>query len=52
MSDKELIKLIAKTWIDNGGDVDGFCYSYHTLISAIKEEIESKTERNLIENDD
>lgn len=41
MSDKYLAKLVAKIWVDNGGDVEGFYYNYCTLISAIKEEIET-----------
>ena len=35
MTDTELIKLIAKIWVENGGDVEGIDYCYR----RIKDEI-------------
>ncbi len=38
MSDEKLIELIAQTWVGNGGDREGFCFS----IEKIKDEIKKQ----------
>lgn len=40
MSDKELIDLIAETWLENGGDSEGFTW----VVDKIKEAIQEKEE--------
>ena len=37
MTDKELIDLVARIWIENGGDALGFIYCYDKILTAIQE---------------
>ena len=41
MNDKELIDLMANTWISNGGDAEGFSW----LWRKIQETIEARLEK-------
>lgn len=43
MNDRELIKIIAEIWVANGGDSDGFLYSFLRIKNKI-EEIERESE--------
>jgi len=43
MNDEELFKLIAKVWVENGGDAEGFAWCWTRILSYIKQ-IESKKE--------
>ena len=42
MNDKELIDLIANTWINNGGDSNGFDWSWGRIAERIEELEENK----------
>jgi hypothetical protein len=35
MSDKDLIELMAKTWVENGGDYEGFVYCSQKILDKI-----------------
>ena len=37
MTDIELINLIAQIWVQNGGDIEGFDWSYNKIKDAIEE---------------
>jgi hypothetical protein len=37
MNDKDLIDLIARTWINSGGDAEGFSWTYRKIQERIKE---------------
>jgi len=37
MTDKELINLIAFTWINHGGDAEGFEWTYIKILKTIRE---------------
>lgn len=36
MSDKELLELVAKTWLENGGDSEGFVWNMAKLLEEIR----------------
>ena len=40
MNDAETIESTAKHWVACGGDVIGFEYCYHSVLLAIREELE------------
>lgn len=48
MTDKQLVAEIARVWVENGGDSDGFIFS----ISRIKEAIKELEGKPLIESDE
>lgn len=37
LSDRELISLMAQTWVANGGDRTGFCYCEKKILDKIEE---------------
>jgi len=37
MSDSELVDLVAHTWIDNGGDAEGFSWTHGAILKRLKE---------------
>ena len=37
MSDKELIEIIAKMWIEGGGDSEGFMWNITEIYNKLKE---------------
>lgn len=37
MDEKDLISLMAFTWLNHGGDAEGFEYSYGRILARIKE---------------
>jgi len=37
MNDTDLINLIAKIWMDNGGDAEGFVWVWSSIHQRIKE---------------
>lgn len=39
MTDSELIKEVARLWVENGGDVDGFDWCSQKIKDAIKSEL-------------
>ena len=45
MRDRELIDLIARTWVSNGGDSDGFSFTRTKILDAIKE-IENESDND------
>ena len=43
MNDKDLIELVAKAWLENGGDSEGFVYNFYHIKNRI-EELEEQNE--------
>ena len=37
MRDEELVDTVAKLWVSNGGDSDGFLFLFGKIIDRIKE---------------
>ena len=42
MNDKDLIGLVARIWVENGGDGLGFVYCYDKILTAILEKLKEE----------
>lgn len=42
MRAENLVREMAHTWVDGGGDEDGICYCLHQLRQAVRDEIQRR----------
>lgn len=46
MIEKQLIQAMAKLWVENGGDLEGYSYSFRKIYDEIDKIIDSRDVHN------